>query len=81
MSEFRRRLMISKLDFVDNLKSMGCVFYLPLNDNTDISITDQISGNKLILSNNSYFDEDVRMYRFKSVSYRSCRKTQRFAIS
>jgi hypothetical protein len=58
--------MISKLDFVDNLKSMGCVFYLPLNDNTDISMTDQISGNKLILSNNSYFDDDIGMYRFKS---------------
>jgi hypothetical protein len=47
-----------ELDYIGMLKSMGCVFYLPLNADNETAITDIISGNKIELNqnyNNSYF--------------------------
>ena len=48
-----------KFDYIDMLKSMGCVFYLPLNSDAETAVTDAISGNKITLKpghdNSSYF--------------------------
>ena len=63
-----------KFDYIDMLKSMGCVFYLPLNSDAETAVTDAISGNKITLKpvydNSTYFqyDDNIKMYKIKNAS-------------
>jgi hypothetical protein len=68
----RRRMMEElssweELDYVDTLKSMGCVFYLPLTSQD--ATTDLVNGSSMETSTysgyTSVFDSSKNMWNFK----------------